>query len=88
MESVGGQDERDPHAPSCTYTGDSSPLAVVVSFARRDDPLARIAFLRASALSAALDISVKFIVRSLWRCWEEEEVFALTVSERAWIQST
>ena len=48
-------------APACWYTGESSPRADVVSFARRSLPLLRIACFLAS-LAAAEDIFVEVVV--------------------------
>ena len=50
-----------PYVPSGNNTGASSPLAEVVSLARRSVPLARIAFLLASALAAADDMAVSVV---------------------------
>lgn len=44
------------HSPTPTYTGLSSPLAVVVSLLSLSPPLDKIAFRRAAAFSAAVDI--------------------------------
>lgn len=44
------------------YTGESSPRAEVVSFARRSAPRFRMAFLRASAFAAADDMAAAVVV--------------------------